>query len=481
MEKRLVLDVSKWNGDIDLAAWKKHNLWGVIVKAGGYEYIKSDGRFEQYKDSKFETNYKKAKDAGLHVGAYYYDASTNAAQAKSDAKHFLTIINGKSLDMPCYMDVEEAEQFKLTKRRLTDVIKAFCDAVNAGKFNAGLYTGGSAWVNNMYADELRKYAIWIAAWGKNWPEYAGEIGMWQQGSMSCATGDIAYGWKDGYVDCDWCIVDYPAATTGTKEGVVVAKTKLTVGERSAQCAEYIANTNTHGYSQPNRMGWGSETVKFSDSTTFTIHRGDYDCSEMARVCANAGLGYNAIGYMWSGDADTKLKGAGFKRMAFSTSAVRRGDILWTKGHMGIALGGGKQADAHGDEVGGITGPRQGDQTGHEIEVRSLRTTWTYIYRYAGSSGDKATTTLAPGYRKDASRAGTYRCTVNGLNIRRSPGRSGKAVGHYDKGETVKLEGYWWSVDGFVWGTYVGGSGNRNYVAVGRDTGKIEPDDYLVKA
>ena len=380
--KKLVIDISHWNGDIDLAAWKKkHNLWGVIIKAGGYENLKSGG-WQQYRDSKFETNYAKAKAAGLHVGAYYYDACTTVSQAKSDAKHFLALLKGKEFDLPCYMDVEEAAQFRLSKRTLTDIIKAFCDAVSAGGLYAGLYTGGSAWLNNMYKSELLKYADWIAAWRATWPDYAGDIGMWQQGSMSYDTGAIAYDWVSGYVDVDWCIIDYPARINGT-EGETVSDTKLSVAERIAQCATYIARTDSHGYSQPNRMGYGSETVKFSDSTTYIIHQGDYDCSEMARTCANAGLGIEAIVYMWSGDADAKLKGAGFKRLPFSTGSVKRGDILWKSGHMGIALGSGKQADAHGDEVGGITGPRQGDQTGHEIEVRDLRTNWTYIYRHDG--------------------------------------------------------------------------------------------------
>ena len=34
--KELVIDVSHWDGDVDYEAWKKkHNLWGVIIKAGG--------------------------------------------------------------------------------------------------------------------------------------------------------------------------------------------------------------------------------------------------------------------------------------------------------------------------------------------------------------------------------------------------------------------------------------------------------------
>lgn len=97
---------------------------------------------------------------------------------------------------------------------------------------------------------------------------------------------------------------------------------------------------------------------------------------------------------------------------------------------------------------------------------------------AGADGNP--TALAPGYRRDASFAGTYRCTVPYLRVRRSPGLGGTEVAHYSTGEVVELDGFWWKADGFVWGTYVGRSGNRNYVAVGRATGKPEDDDYLVR-
>ena len=58
---------------------------------------------------------------------------------------------------------------------------------------------------------------------------------------------------------------------------------------------------------------------------------------------------------------------------------------------------------------------------------------------------------------------TFTSNVNGLRIRRSPSLSGQVVGTYDKGQSLKYDGY---VDneGIRWVTYIGKSGNRNYVA-----------------
>lgn len=77
--------------------------------------------------------------------------------------------------------------------------------------------------------------------------------------------------------------------------------------------------------------------------------------------------------------------------------------------------------------------------------------------------------------------GTYRCTVDTLNVRDEPGLSGSVVAKYHEGQTVELDDWYKSSDGYVWGRYTGStSGKERYVAVGRATGKPEPDDYLVR-
>ena len=77
--------------------------------------------------------------------------------------------------------------------------------------------------------------------------------------------------------------------------------------------------------------------------------------------------------------------------------------------------------------------------------------------------------------------GTYRCTVGTLNVRDTPGLSGSVVARYHKGQTVVLDDWYKSSDGYVWGRYTGStSGKLRYVAVGRATGKPEADDYLVR-
>lgn len=76
--------------------------------------------------------------------------------------------------------------------------------------------------------------------------------------------------------------------------------------------------------------------------------------------------------------------------------------------------------------------------------------------------------------------GTYRCTVSALNVRDAPSISGKIVASYSSGQTVVLDDWYKIADGYVWGRYTSYSGHARYIAVGRATGKPEPDDYLIK-
>lgn len=231
-------------------------------------------------------------------------------------------------------------------------------------------------------------------------------------------------------------------------------TTLSVPERIAQIAEHFAKHNSHGYSQPNRGTGGIETITLSDGSKVSVTNSDVDCSEMVRQCVNGGLGERAIAYMWTGNEDEQLKAHGFVRMNYSESKVKRGDILWVSGHTGVAMGNGLQADAHGDEYGGITGPNRGDQTGHEVEVRSLRS-WSYIYRYGKSSN--VSSVISANFRFTA---------VANRNVRNTPSTASNSTvtGQLKAGESVICRGFVYA-NGLVWGVYDNYNGQTRYVAI----------------
>lgn len=348
--KELVLDISKYDEGIDLAEWKKkRNLFGVIIKVGGNE----GGR---YKDPLFETHYANAKAAGLHIGFYYYTTTTDIAVANSDANHMIQLVNGKDYDLPWYMDVEDRSQFALTPLKLTGVIKSFCDTLILKGFYAGLYTGGNAWLNNMYADELRDYANWIAWWRANWPTEAGDIGMWQQGGIRLSDGNIVFDDLPGYHDCDWLCIDYPAR--------IKAGWKKQESEPAPESSEEIQNGSENtglgravdvmsaaygelGYYAPNDPERGSKYGRWlAEYTGEDWLAGPsteiWWCCMFASWCLDQG-GVKMDGFP-SQNTDLALNG-GAKKYAVDIYSVRYGDIVifnwdWDNAtdHIGFATG-----------------------------------------------------------------------------------------------------------------------------------------------
>lgn len=62
--------------------------------------------------------------------------------------------------------------------------------------------------------------------------------------------------------------------------------------------------------------------------------------------------------------------------------------------------------------------------------------------------------------------GTFTVEVSALNVRASAGLSGEIVAVYTAGQSINYDG-WIDNDGYIWITYIAGSGNRRYVAVGQ--------------
>ena len=113
------IDVSKWNGNIN---WKKVAASDVdyaIIRCGfGDNYTSQDDKY-------WETNVKGCEDNNIPYGVYIYSYAQSVSQAKSEAKHVLRLVENHKLNFPIYLDVEEDDQAKLSKSKLTDIINTF--------------------------------------------------------------------------------------------------------------------------------------------------------------------------------------------------------------------------------------------------------------------------------------------------------------------------------------------------------------------
>ena len=191
------IDVSKHQGKID---WKKVKNAGVefaMIRAGY-------GRYDNQKDSQFETNYAGAKAVGIPVGAYHYSYAKTVEQAKKEAKTFLAWIKGKTFEFPVAFDIEDNSQVNLGKQLISDIIRAFCETVEAAGYYVSVYANKDWLVNRIDDDCKKKYDTWLAEWRSGKPSYTGTYGLWQYTSDGSVSG------INGRVDMNECYKDYPS-------------------------------------------------------------------------------------------------------------------------------------------------------------------------------------------------------------------------------------------------------------------------------
>ena len=192
------IDVSRYQGNID---WQK-------VKNAGIKFamlrLCSSNNSGLYIDPTFEQNYNNAKSAGIHVGAYIYTYATTEEEQNKELEFALNGLNGKTLDYPLALDVEDNSLTGIGKSKLTNLIKRGLDIIDQKGFIPMLYTYTN-YSNNLNMDTLKDYDLWIADY-RGYNGY-GECDMWQYSSSGKVDG------ISGNVDMNICYKNYVEDTT----------------------------------------------------------------------------------------------------------------------------------------------------------------------------------------------------------------------------------------------------------------------------
>lgn len=144
----------------------------------------------------------------------------------------------------------------------------------------------------------------------------------------------------------------------------------------------IANDNSHGYAQDSR--WGP----------------DYDCSSLMYECAYyAGYNVKRANPRYTGAMLDDFRAVGYRADAFDgiLSDLEKGDILLnTAYHTAVYIGNGQIVEASINEKGGVSGGTPGDQTGHEIHIRSVYNyPWTHVLTPPEDWTEESSPTPAP--------------------------------------------------------------------------------------
>ncbi len=193
------IDVSKWQGTIDWSAVAAAGIDFAIIRVGYRGYTQGS----LIEDPYFRQNIQGATKAGIKVGVYFLTQAITEAEAVEEASMAMQWVRGYHLDYPIYIDTEWSNKNKdgradnLSKAQRTKVVKAFCKTVQNSGYTAGVYASKSWYQDNLYADELNDYVIWVAQYNTECT-YTGKYDMWQYTKVGRIPG------INGNVDLNIC-------------------------------------------------------------------------------------------------------------------------------------------------------------------------------------------------------------------------------------------------------------------------------------
>lgn len=227
------IDVSKWQGNIDFNEVKKSGIEVVYMRSSvGNTYV----------DPFFRQNYNRAKANNLKVGIYHFVMARNTEEAISEARFFVSVIEGLQPDCRLAMDFETLTD--LSKEEINEISEAFLRTVRELSGKEVVVYSDAYNANNVFDSTLaRQYPLWIAQYGVNRPtstNWSNWIG-WQYSDVGRVSG------ISGNVDRDYYTSDIllndqkeiPAVkpSTNEKENTKTIKVQVKKGDTLTKIAK----------------------------------------------------------------------------------------------------------------------------------------------------------------------------------------------------------------------------------------------------
>ncbi|NLL77717.1 MAG: hypothetical protein GX235_10820 [Clostridiales bacterium] len=186
-------DVSKYNGEVDFASLKDAGIDFVMIRLGARGY----GSGQIMLDEKFADNIKKASEAGLDIGIYFFSQAITTDEAVEEANFVIQNLGDYKITYPIAFDMEyvkndTARIEALSRDQKTSVTKAFLDTIKNAGHKPMIY-GTKEWlIKQIDLTKLTAYDVWLAQ-HEDVPDYPYQFQMWQytlEGKASGVTGEI---------------------------------------------------------------------------------------------------------------------------------------------------------------------------------------------------------------------------------------------------------------------------------------------------
>lgn len=196
------VDISKYQDYVDFVKLKKAGVDFVMIRVGARGY----GTGQLVIDEYFYDNIKRASDAGLEIGLYFFSQAVTVEEAVEEANLVLENIGDYRVDYPIAFDMEyipndSARIDSLNKTDKTTITKAFLDTVQAAGYVAMIY-GNKEWlIKEIDMSKLTAYDVWLSQ-AADIPDYPYKFAIWQYKNNALIDG------ISGYANLNISFIDY---------------------------------------------------------------------------------------------------------------------------------------------------------------------------------------------------------------------------------------------------------------------------------
>ncbi len=193
------IDVSKYQGSIDWEKAKKAGVYFAFVRVG-YRGYGDDAKING--DEYAKDNIKKAHDAGVKVGVYFFSQAITEPEASEEADYTIKFLKDndlkKYISLPIMIDYEytagdtkgRLEKANLSRRKHQDICDRFVRDVRSEGFDGGIYANYQMLTKDMQPTSSSIYGktnYWIARYSDR-TKYSDDYRFWQYSSSGKVDG-----------------------------------------------------------------------------------------------------------------------------------------------------------------------------------------------------------------------------------------------------------------------------------------------------
>lgn len=196
------VDISKTQDYVDFLELKRAGIEFVMLRLGQRGYSSGEITMDEY----FMDNLKRASEAGLDVGVYFFSQAVTVEEAEEEAQFVIDTLSENKIQYPVVfaMDTipnEVSRIDSLDKMERTNIALAFMDKIRENGYFPMVY-GDKEWlIQKLSLGSMIGYDVWLSQ-EMDIPDYPYQFVMWQyttHGSIAGIAGDA---------NLNICFIDY---------------------------------------------------------------------------------------------------------------------------------------------------------------------------------------------------------------------------------------------------------------------------------